>query len=52
VEVIDYKFGDKEEERYVRQVKTYCNLLQQMGYNRVKGYLWYVMLDKIVEVAQ
>ena len=50
VEVIDYKLGDKEEERYLRQVKTYCGLLEQMGYKQPKGYLWYVSLDKVVKI--
>lgn len=48
--VIDYKFGNKQDERYVSQVKTYQKLIRQMGYKNVKGFLWYVELDKIEEV--
>lgn len=39
--VIDYKFGDPEA-KYCRQVARYAGLLEQMGYPKVKGYLWYV----------
>ena len=48
--VIDYKFGNKEEEKYKRQVRYYCHTLQKMGYTSVKGYIWYVVLDKVVPV--
>lgn len=50
VTVIDYKFGEKEEKRYHKQVENYIKLIRQMGYSEVKGYLWYVELDKIEEV--
>ena len=47
--VIDYKFG-KERRDYHVQVNEYMKLLRQMGYQDVKGYLWYVYTNKIVEV--
>ncbi|MFB6317759.1 UvrD-helicase domain-containing protein [Saccharicrinis sp. FJH54] len=50
VEVIDYKFGEIDDPKYHRQVATYKNLLNRMGFSEVKGYLWYVAMDKIVEV--
>ena len=48
--VIDYKFGHKNA-AYAKQVLRYMNLMQQMGYPDVKGYLWYVNLDEIESVV-
>lgn len=50
LEVIDYKFGLREEVRYLKQVRLYCQAFREMGYPDVKGYIWYVKLNKIVEV--
>lgn len=47
--VIDYKFGHKNA-AYNKQVQRYMNLMQQMGYPNVKGYLWYVNLDEVESV--
>ena len=47
--VVDYKFG-KESDKYKEQVKRYMDLLVQMGYKNVKGYLWYVYKNFIEEV--
>lgn len=49
--VTDYKFGNTELAKYDRQVSGYVNLLWEMGYEHVEGYIWYVMLDKIVKVV-
>lgn len=51
VYVIDYKFGIKEDKSYLQQIHYYCSALRQMGYKKVKGYIWYVNLEKIVETA-
>lgn len=48
--VIDYKFGYAEENKYLKQVQFYRTSLKQMGYRDVKGYIWYVRLNKVVEV--
>ncbi|MGL5226997.1 MAG: Dna2/Cas4 domain-containing protein, partial [Bacteroidales bacterium] len=48
--VIDYKFG-KEQKKYIKQIKEYVKYITQMGYTDVKGYLWYVLSDKIEEVT-
>ncbi len=48
--VVDYKFGDLEERKYEKQVSIYMDLLGQMGYTGIEGYIWYVMSDKIVTV--
>lgn len=47
--VVDYKFA-KENDEYRKQVEDYMKLLVQMGYENVKGYLWYVYNNKIEEV--
>lgn len=50
VVILDYKFGEKERNSYHTQVRDYIRLIQQMGYPRVSGYLWYVSLGKTVRV--
>lgn len=47
--VIDFKFASPREEHHL-QVQGYINLLRQMGHEDVKGYLWYVYPNKIIEV--
>ena len=48
--VIDYKFGDLEMKKYLFQVRIYMAILKKMGYKNIVGYIWYVILDKIVKV--
>lgn len=48
--VIDYKFGEKEDAKYNRQVKYYSDQIRKMGYTNVKGYICYITLGKVVEV--
>ena len=43
--VVDYKFA-KKNDSYKKQVKLYMDLLGQMGYEKVKGYLWYIYENK------
>jgi ATP-dependent exoDNAse (exonuclease V) beta subunit len=50
VQVIDYKFGEKESFNYQKQVRQYMTLLNRMGYANVEGFLWYVKLNKIVPI--
>jgi hypothetical protein len=49
VVVVDFKFGHPMPE-YKDQVSTYITLLKGMGYNNVKGYLWYVYSNDIEDV--
>ena len=49
--VTDYKFGNMELAKYDRQVGSYAKLLREMGHEHVEGFIWYVMLDKIVKVV-
>lgn len=52
--VVDYKFGFKTDDKTINAHKTkvaqYVTLLKQMGYEKVKGYIWYVRSNKIVNV--
>jgi len=50
VTVIDYKFGQKEDRKYIRQVKYYTDQIRKMGYPSVKGYICYITLGKVVEI--
>lgn len=47
--IVDFKFG-KPKDEYHQQVREYIDILYQMGYQNVKGYLWYVYPNKVVEV--
>lgn len=49
VTVIDFKFG-KEKAEYRKQVTDYRLLLEEMGYNYVEAFIWYVDNDKIIKV--
>lgn len=48
--VVDFKFGRPRDE-YQQQVREYIELLQSMGYNNVKGFLWFVYSNRIIEVT-
>ena len=47
--VLDYKFGQWED-KYIQQVQDYKEALRRMGYNPVRGYLWFARQNKLVEV--
>ncbi|MDR2130214.1 MAG: UvrD-helicase domain-containing protein [Odoribacteraceae bacterium] len=49
--VVDYKFGRTEKDDHARQVRFYCESLSRMNYREVAGYLWYVVLHKVVQVV-
>jgi ATP-dependent helicase/nuclease subunit A len=48
--IIDYKFGLVREPGHESQVKEYAGLLEDMGYDHVEGYLWYVKLKEVKRV--
>lgn len=50
VTVLDYKFGIRQSKQYEKQVAYYCKTLRQLGYNQVKGVIWYPKLKKQVIV--
>jgi ATP-dependent helicase/nuclease subunit A len=47
--IVDFKFGT-EKSGYLYQVNNYRKLLNEMGYNRVEAFIWYVDINKIVKV--
>lgn len=47
--IIDYKFGEPKNS-HKKQVKQYMQLMQQMNYPGIKGFIWYVKKDLCVEV--
>jgi ATP-dependent exoDNAse (exonuclease V) beta subunit len=47
--VVDFKFGG-EMPSYAKQVLQYMALLNDMGYQKVEGYIWYVDIGKLVSV--
>lgn len=51
VTVIDFKFGE-EDEKYSGQVRRYMRLFREMGYGEVSGYIWYIPIDKIIQVSE
>jgi hypothetical protein len=46
--VIDYKFG-RERAEHRTQVGKYMELLRNIGYTDVSGYIWYCKLNKVEE---
>ena len=50
VSIIDYKFTAEESQNHVAQIVNYKNLIEAMGYENVKPYLFYASLSKLKEV--
>ena len=48
--IVDYKFGEKEDKRYLRQVQNYMRIIAGCGYPDVEGYVWYVTEKTICKV--
>lgn len=50
--IIDYKFGhERYDKLYQKQVKDYiATLHESTGIRNIKGYIWYVRANKIIEV--
>ena len=48
--VVDYKFG-RQCAAHAGQVRLYAELLGQMGYSDVEGYLWYAAEHRIEKVV-
>ena len=47
--VVDFKFGNPCDE-HLEQVREYMSLLRSMQMPHVRGWLWYVYINKVVEV--
>lgn len=50
--VVDYKFGEKEDKRYLRQVANYMKLISRCGFPNPEGYVWYIPENIIRKVTQ
>ncbi len=50
--IVDYKFGDTEQSKYVKQTAKYANLLRKMGYQNIKTYIWFVLHNYLLEVNE
>lgn len=48
--VVDYKFGNETNKEYDKKMLLYIDLLKQMGYEEVEGYLWYLTIGEIKQV--
>lgn len=48
--VADYKFGEVEDQQYIRQVQRYMKAVEEMGFRHVKGFVVYLKLGIIVPV--
>lgn len=47
VVVVDYKFGESEDSKYIRQVRRYVKTISEMGYPKVTGAVFYVKSGNI-----
>ena len=47
--VVDFKFG-RPQKKHFEQVREYIQLLENMSFKDVKGYLWYVYKNQIEQV--
>jgi ATP-dependent helicase/nuclease subunit A len=47
--IIDFKFGI-EKPGHINQVNNYRKLMNEMGYNKVEAFLWYVDINKVIAV--
>lgn len=47
--VVDFKFGQRRND-HVDQVRLYMDLLAQMGFKGIEGYLWYVKEQQTIKI--
>jgi ATP-dependent helicase/nuclease subunit A len=50
--LIDFKFGKNIESSHRTQVLEYQQLLTGMGYTQSEAWLWYVTLNKVIQVTR
>lgn len=48
VTVIDYKFGQSENSKYMKQIRNYIDLIKKIGYPQVEGIIWYPESGKLI----
>ena len=51
VTIVDYKFGEKISPKHETQISAYVEILKQMKYSQVEGYLWYISKGEIIKVV-
>lgn len=50
IDVVDYKFGELHNDKYLLQVQRYVDCLRRGGYRNVRGYLWYPLESEVITV--
>jgi len=50
VAILDYKFTLEQSNQHIEQILNYKNLLLQMGFQKVKTYLFYAVTQELKEV--
>jgi len=48
--IVDYKFGEEQRDSYLRQVGRYMQLYRRMGFDDVRGFVWYLRSDTVIPV--
>nr|WP_319267312.1 UvrD-helicase domain-containing protein [uncultured Draconibacterium sp.] len=48
--VVDYKTGERQD-KYLYQVKEYAKVLQNTGFSKVSGFLWYLHIGELEKVC-
>ena len=46
--VVDFKFA-KYDEEHRQQVRGYMDIFKELGYKQVRGYVWYLATNKIID---
>lgn len=49
--VVDYKFGNHKSNKYLAQVRQYMNLINNVGFSKVEGFIWYYETNELTEVT-
>lgn len=50
IDVIDYKFGAEKPKEYARQVRSYMTAIASMGWEQVRGFVFYVDSGQVTPV--
>lgn len=51
IDIVDYKFTSAPDDGHRTQVKGYMWMLRQMGYEHLRGYLWYPEAGLVLPVS-
>lgn len=49
IDIVDFKFTSETSDEHRQQVCAYVSMLKQMGYEDVRGYLWYLLRNEVVQ---